>query len=113
MKLLLALAVALVPAPSKTLVYEDVVVAGTLPATVDCGVLKTWGAVDFTQAGVTSRAYVMCGLADRLPVVGAHCTMTVSVGRIDEIAPDDRKTPFTGYVVEAMTCDPKVAVSLH
>lgn len=110
MKLLLALALAFAPAPSKTLVYEDATITAALPAGMGCGIRKMWGAVDFkTPNGFAARAYVMCATtADDLPRVGARCALTVTVRKIDGGTPDRRDSSYGAYAVDEMTCDPPV-----
>ena len=108
MKALLVLALALLPAPAKTLSFEGAVIARALPAPAECGVLKTWGAVDFTHDGVTNRAYIMCATADRLPAIGAHCSLTVTVSEIDGLTPDRRSSAYGAYAVDEIKCEPKI-----
>ena len=106
MKLLLVLAVALLPAPSlpKTLVFEHVLVTAAEPG-VGCGIRKTWSMVEFGHDGATDRAWLECGRKDNTPKAGAHCTITVSVAAIDTHVPG-KPNPFTGYAIDEMACDP-------
>lgn len=101
--MMLALAFALNPAP-KTLAFENVVIAASQPTPVGCGIRRTWGAVDFIHDGVTSRAYVACGTADKMPQVGARCAITVSVTAIDGSVVGGPNPTQGAYAVDDMQC---------
>jgi hypothetical protein len=96
-------------APAERLAFTDAVVVKTYPASVGCGILKLWGAVDFAHDGTTDRVYVLCAMASDLPRTGAHCSVKFHRQTIDAVAADQRQTPFEGYAADAMTCDPPIA----
>jgi hypothetical protein len=108
MKLLLALAVALLPAPAKTLTYENVVIVATAPQPIGCGIRAAWGYVDFTADGATHRAYIVCATPAKLPVIGAHCSLTVTVSSIEGATADNRKSSDGAYAVDRISCDPPI-----
>lgn len=109
MKFLLASALTVIAtsAPSE-LTFKDAVVVRADPAPFHCGVLKTWGAVSFSQSGRIQRAYVLCALAEDLPRLGARCSATLRQTEIEDVTPDFQHTPATPYIVESMTCDPPI-----
>lgn len=104
--LALSLVAAVAPLPAATeLVLDKAIIANLYPAGTACGILKTWGAIDFTQDGVTHRVYALCGEARYLPPKGAVCVVRAREGLVDAYTFDGSKTPFRGPVIDGLQCD--------
>jgi hypothetical protein len=112
---LLLLAFALIPAPSppEGLTFEDAVAIKAAPAPLGCGIVMSWGTIDFTHKGETVRIYDMCAAGEDLPREGARCTVTFHAGRIEGVTADQRQTPFIGNILDAMRCDPPAEAAHH
>ena len=113
MKPLLALPLVLALGSAPSALTLEGAVAVKAEQSFGCGVIMSWGFIDFTHKDETIRVYQMCAMDEEQPRPGARCTISFHPGTIAEMTPDRRQTPFTGNILDAMRCDPPAEAAHH